>query len=83
MWKLALVALYAGLGRVPALNLPSPPTVMIAWLALPQAWRLARTQPRRDPETFAMLDAKTAQLHLLFGMLCIIGFWIAAYLQIP
>jgi 1,4-dihydroxy-2-naphthoate polyprenyltransferase len=76
----ALVALYAGLGLVPTLNLPTPSAVLISFLALPLALRLTRITPRRDAQTFAMLDAQTAQLHLLFGVICSTAFWLSRHL---
>jgi 1,4-dihydroxy-2-naphthoate octaprenyltransferase len=75
-----LATLYAALGLIPGLNLPTPPLVLISFLALPLAVRLARTRPREDVQTFVMLDAKTAQLHLLFGVLCCAAFWISRHL---
>jgi len=75
-----LVALFAGLGLVPRMNLPTPPAVLISFFALPLALRLARITPRNDAGIFTMLDGKTAQLHLVFGVLCSVGFWISRYL---
>lgn len=72
----ALVALYVGLGQVPTSNLSTPPLALVAFLALPLALRLIRARPAETPETFAMLDGRTAQLHLLFGLLCTAAFWI-------
>ncbi len=77
---LALTALYVGLGRIPRLNLPTPPLALLAFLALPLAWRLARIRPDEDVQTFGMLDAKTAQLHMIFGVLATAAFWIGRYL---
>lgn len=71
-----LVALFTAAGRIAAWAPPSPPAVLIAFLVLPLAWRLALTRPREDAGTFCMLDAKTAQAHLGFGILCSIAFWI-------
>ncbi len=75
-----LVAVYVVLGRLPGWNLPTPPAALIALLALPMALRLARTRPATDPTVFAMLDAKTAQLQMVFGVLCAAAFWISRYL---
>ncbi len=75
----ALVALYVGLGRVARLNLPTPPLALIAFLALPLALRLARIRPAENPGAFAMLDGRTAQLHMLFGILCSATFLIGRH----
>ncbi len=73
-----LVALYVVIGRIQGWGLPTPPAALIAFLALPLALRLTRTQPHSNPAAFAMLDAKTAQLHTVFGVLCAMAFWIGA-----
>jgi 1,4-dihydroxy-2-naphthoate octaprenyltransferase len=52
-----------------------PATAIVALLSLPLAVRLARVRPDRDAATFAMLDGKTAQLHLLFGALISFAFF--------
>jgi 1,4-dihydroxy-2-naphthoate octaprenyltransferase len=75
-----LVALYVGLGRIPDLGLATPPLALISLLALPLAMRLARIRPREDAQVFVMLDAKTAQIHLLFGVLCSVAFWISRFI---
>ncbi len=75
----ALVVLYVGLGRIPRLRLPTPTLALIALLALPLALQLARTRRAEDPGAFAMLDGKTAQLHMLFGILVTLAFWIGRY----
>ena len=47
------------------------------FLALPIAARLALTDWNRHPDTFVMLDARTAQMHLLFGVFLTAGFLLA------
>jgi 1,4-dihydroxy-2-naphthoate octaprenyltransferase len=73
----ALTALYvlAGLLR-PAVFL-APPPALLALLALPVAVRLLRLSPAGDPATFAMLDAMTARLQLLFTALLLAGLTLA------
>jgi 1,4-dihydroxy-2-naphthoate octaprenyltransferase len=74
-----LVGLYALLGRFPQLGLPTPIATLLAFLALPMALRLARAA---DPDLTvvpALLDARTAQLHLLFCLLCSAAFFISRY----
>ncbi len=51
----------------------APLTAALALLSLPLAIKLAKITPEEDPENFAMLDGKTAQLHLTFGILLTIG----------
>ena len=75
-----LVAVLVILGQIPRLALPTPPHTLIAFLALPLALKLARIRPETDPQTFAMLDGKTAQLHLLFGTLVTLAFGIGRHL---
>lgn len=52
-----------------------PVTFLVTLLALPMAIRLVRTGARRhDPQhaqAFAAMDGATAQLNLLFGLLCV------------
>ncbi len=75
-----LVAVLAALGQIPSLALPTPPHTLIAVLALPLAIKLTRIRPETDPQAFAMLDGKTAQLHLLFGGLVTLAFIVARLL---
>jgi 1,4-dihydroxy-2-naphthoate octaprenyltransferase len=54
-----------------------PAGVLLIWLALPNAWScwrkaLRRREPRR-PQDFVTLDAATAQLNILFGLLYVAG----------
>lgn len=62
-----------------------PATFLITLLAMPVAVRLARTGARRhDPQgapAFAALDGATAQLSLLFGLLCIAALGLHALTQ--
>ena len=71
-----LAALYLLLGRGFRWGRSTPASTLLVFLALPMAWRLARIRPDRDPQAFAALDAATARLHLLFGILSAGAFWL-------
>ena len=62
-----------------------PATFLITLLAVPMAVRLVRTGARRhDPQqarAFAAMDGATAQLNLLFGLLCIAALGLDALLR--
>jgi 1,4-dihydroxy-2-naphthoate octaprenyltransferase len=62
-----------------------PATFLITLLIIPLAVRLARTGARRhDPQAapaFAALDGATAQLSLLFGLLCIAALGLHTLIQ--
>ncbi len=65
------------LDRFTPLPIRAPLPLLLVFLALPLAARLALTDWNRHPDTFVMLDAKTAQMHLLFGILLTAGFLLA------
>lgn len=75
-----LVAVYLLLGLIPGLGISTPLTTIAAVLALPLAIRLARVKRHGTPEQFAMLDGSTAQLHLVFTVLCSVAFFVGRYL---
>ena len=56
------------------------PPLAAVLLSLPIAIRLARVTPDRDEGTFVMLDGKTAQLHMAFGVLTVVGFLVRRWL---
>jgi len=62
-----------------------PATFLITLLAVPMAVRLVKTGTRRnDPQqaqAFAAMDGATAQLNLLFGLLCTAALGLDALLQ--
>lgn len=70
-----IIALLVLLTHVTSIAPPMPVTFLITLLALPLAVRLVRAgSGRHDPQksrAFAALDGATAQLNLLFGLLCI------------
>ena len=53
----------------------APLTAGAVVLSLPLALALARISPERNSATFAMLDGRTAQLHMAFGVLLTAGFF--------
>lgn len=70
-----VIALLVVVGRVTALSPAMPVTFLITLLAAPLAVRLVRIGARRhDPQAvqaFAAMDGATAQLNLIFGLLCL------------
>ena len=71
----AIIALLVLLTHVTSISPQMPATFLITLLAVPLAIRLAKTGTRRhDPQqsqAFAAMDGATAQLNLLFGLLCV------------
>ncbi len=80
-----IIALLVLLTHVTALSPRMPVTFLITLLALPLAIRLVRTGTRRhDPQNsqaFAALDGATAQLNLLFGLLCLVALGLHAVMK--
>lgn len=68
---IALMIALRLLAKAPAAG---PLAVGLALLALPLAIRLTRIHPDRDPGEFSMLDGRTAQLHMVFGLLLSLAF---------
>ena len=70
-----IIALLVLLTHVTGVSPKMPTTFLITLLAVPLAIRLAKTGSRRhDPQqsqAFAAMDGATAQLNLLFGLLCV------------
>lgn len=75
-----LTVLYLLAGFVPSVEAIAPVTVLIVLLALPLCLKLIKIRREQDVESFSMLDGKTAQLQLLFGILLPIAFVIASFL---
>jgi 1,4-dihydroxy-2-naphthoate octaprenyltransferase len=64
-----LTLLLVALGQFPLFTL-------LTFLSLPLAMKVVRMVRRKDAlpvEKFAMIDAATAQLHLAFGILMMVG----------
>jgi 1,4-dihydroxy-2-naphthoate octaprenyltransferase len=80
-----IIALLVLLTHVTALSPRMPVTFLVTLLALPLAIRLVRTGARRhDPQksqAFAALDGATAQLNLLFGLLCLVALGLHALMR--
>jgi len=74
-----LVIAYIAAARAFALPIAAPLSALASLLALPMALKLAIPDWRRQPETFAMLDARTAQLQMRFAILLILGFLVDAH----
>ncbi len=81
----AIIVLLVLLTHVTALSPRMPATFFITLLVLPLAVRLSRTGAgRHDPqksEAFAAMDGATAQLNLLFGLLCVAALGLHALLR--
>ncbi len=75
-----LVIAYILLARFSSLPIRAPLTTLAVFLALPAALKLALRDWRRHPEEFVMLDARTAGIHTLFGVLLIAGFVLDRFL---
>ncbi len=75
-----LVLVYLLIGIVPGLGVHTPPVTLVSFLAMPLAVKLARVKRSGTPGQFAMLDGSTAQLHLVFTVLCSGAFFVARYL---
>jgi len=80
-----IIALLVLLTHVTPLAPRMPATFLVTLLALPLAIRLTRTGTRRhDPqsaEAFAGMDGATAQLNLLFGLLCVAALGLHALIK--
>jgi len=76
----ALVVLYWLLGWCVSAPVAAPVTVLLVLVLLPKALRLSGIRAAAEQEAFAMLDARTAQLHLMFGVLLTVAFIAARYL---
>jgi 1,4-dihydroxy-2-naphthoate octaprenyltransferase len=80
-----IIVLLVLLTHVTALSPRMPVTFLITLLALPLAIRLVRTGTRRhDPQksqAFAAMDGATAQLNLLFGLLCLVALGLHALIR--
>lgn len=53
-----------------------PPATLVTWFSLPLALRriqLVRNRATVPPEQFAMIDARTAELHSAFGVLLVVS----------
>ncbi|MDD5674087.1 MAG: 1,4-dihydroxy-2-naphthoate octaprenyltransferase [Chitinivibrionales bacterium] len=73
------IALLAALGRVERFSIRTPLAVLIVFLLFPQAYRLGAVRRQNNPAVFAILDGKTAQVQMFFGLLCAAAFFMAHY----
>jgi len=80
-----IIVLLVLLTRVTPLSPKMPATFLITLLVVPLAVRLARTgSARHDPQksqAFAAMDGATAQLNLIFGLLCVAALGLHALLR--
>lgn len=78
-----LIAAYVSVALTGVAGLLSPWSLLV-FLSLPLAARNIRAASRCQedkPEEIALLDVQTAQLHLLFGLLLVIGIAVGHFLQ--
>jgi 1,4-dihydroxy-2-naphthoate octaprenyltransferase len=80
-----IIAALVLLTHVTPLSPTMPTTFLVTLLALPLAIRLVRTGTHRhDTQTaqaFAAMDGTTAQLNLLFGLLCVAALGLHALIR--
>lgn len=76
----ALVVTYVVLGLATGMSSLAPLTALTVLLALPIAVKLVRTTRQTDPQGFTMLDGKTAQLQMLFGLLAVVSLLVGRYI---
>jgi len=81
----ALIALFISVPRVLGIGPEMPVTFLLTLLALPLAHRLIKKSKRRNnPKSrhqFLALDGATAQLNLLFGVLCVVALGLHALIR--
>lgn len=75
-----LILVYLLLDLFPGFAARTPPAALAGFIALPLAIKFAGVRRRGTPEQFAMLDGSTAQLHLVFTVLCSVAFFVSRYL---
>ena len=71
-----LAAALAAGGYLFAPGAGGPLTSLLVVLSAGLAIKLTRVDAGRDAPVFAMLDGRTAQLHLAFGLLLVVGFFL-------
>ncbi|MBX5467045.1 MAG: prenyltransferase [Firmicutes bacterium] len=76
LYTFLLLAPYAALSVLVGLHRLLPWT-LAAWVTFPVAWRAIRLARRPGRERLAVLDQKTAQLHLAFGLLLALSLGVA------
>jgi 1,4-dihydroxy-2-naphthoate octaprenyltransferase len=80
----ALTVVYVVLARTVMPGLSAPLPTLVVFLSAPLAVKLQKAATDRHSEegrrTFGMLDARTAQLQLAFGLLLVLGFLAASVL---
>ena len=74
-----LIVFYFALHYVKPDIFAAPATSLLTFLSLPLVIRLTKVTPQADNNIFVILDGKTAQAQLVFGLLLIIGFYIACF----
>jgi 1,4-dihydroxy-2-naphthoate octaprenyltransferase len=76
-----LTVFYLVLARTVMPSLSAPPVTLMVFLSAPLAVKLLKAAARRHTEegrqVFTMLDARTAQLQLAFGLLLVLGFLVS------
>ena len=76
----AMIAAFLVMSRTLGWPWPAPWSALLAFGALPLAWRRAFVDGTTTREDFLSLLARTAQLDLLFAVLLSVGFFLALFL---
>ncbi len=80
----ALLLLLFAVGLHPAAALACPVSVLAGLIAVPLSLRLVRISGLRHSETdsgpFLSLDGETAKVHMVFGLLVTVGFFVGRHL---
>ena len=77
-----LVSIYAAAALALPVGTLAPVAVLAVMAALPMSYKLTKINRNTNLEVFVMLDGKTAQLQLLFGLLLPVAFAAARVLAI-
>ncbi|HLG18420.1 MAG TPA: 1,4-dihydroxy-2-naphthoate octaprenyltransferase [Bdellovibrionota bacterium] len=70
-YSLLLIGAYVSVATLVSVSVLTP-VALVTFLTIPVAWKLHRMMDRQEQieaAAFAFIDAKTAQLHLVFGLL--------------
>ncbi len=75
----AIIAILMGLSYLPCVSFDVPTTTLVVFLSLPLIIKLTKINSKSDMNSFVMLDGKTAQAQLVFGLLLVAGFFGATF----
>lgn len=72
-----IIVFYVAMQFVVGGKFTAPYTTLIVLFSLPLVVKLTKISPKHDGGVFVMLDGKTAQAQLVFGVLLVVGFFVA------